>query len=228
MYFCWGVAKPLTSLYLTVTIITQNSSVKKGKISHFAFSLMKNTYSSFYSASRQNDNNLLLGFCGVLHQVWADIAESFSMLLFNLNNPTAHSALWDPTNSHSGCWGVEREAALNQLWKYKRQHAYASGAWILCVCVFEGVYLLPQMWPSKLWFLLKYWACSLFEKEERDEGDFVSRFIGLAFRDWKNPEWKRRGGNVLNRREIKRRGKAFLSFFHTERSGVEKNKLICD
>lgn len=173
-----------------------------------------------------------------LHQVRTDISERFSMLLFSLNNPTAYSALWDPTNSHSACWGMERSDTLNQLWQYKRQHAYMSRAWMffswMSLYVFESVYLLPQMWPSKLWFLLKYWTCSLFEKERRKTKGIL--FLGLLV-------WHLETGNILSGREevkyIEQKedkkkvvcgggwgGKAF-SFSHWAVWSFEKNKLIC-
>lgn len=70
---------------------------------------------------------------------------------------------------------------------------------------------------------------------ERDEGDFVSRFIGLAFRHWRNPGEKKEGTCIeqkgdkknKNKKRGKRGEKDNFLLLRVVWSPEEK-KLICD
>lgn len=65
---------------------------------------------------------------------------------------------------------------------------------------------------------------------ERDEGDFVSRFIGLAFRHWRNPGEKKEGTCIEQKGDKKikikneGRGEKKTIFFYSESSGLQRKK----
>ena len=54
---------------------------------------------------------------------------------------------------------------------------------------------------------------TLFRRREGGRGDFVSRFIGLAFRDWRIPE-KKNEGKRIEQKGDKTRGERDYSPSH--------------
>lgn len=136
---------------------------------------------------------------------WSGVSK-FAMLLFNLNNPTAYSALGDPTNSHSGCWGVQQWVTPSWLWKYITHntcHVVYESAYVrVCVHTLGCNHLSCDSYYNTEWALL------CWRRGEGKGRNLVLRFIGLTFRNQWNPV-KKKGGNVLSRREIKRGERAF-------------------
>lgn len=119
---------------------------------------------------------------------------------------------------------VAAEAWSSRLHRTDSGNILDSMRAFLCTClrVFGRVRLLSRMWPSKLWFLLKYWTCSLFEKErEREEGILFRGLLVWHLEPGEIPGRRRREGNVSNRREIKR-GEKEPILLPTEWSGLQR------
>lgn len=135
---------------------------------------------------------------------WSGVSK-FAMLLFNLNNPAAYSALGDPTNSHSGCWGVQQWVTPSWLWKYITHNpchvVYESACIRVCVRTLGCNHLSRDSYYNTEWAVC--WR--------RGEGKGGILFCGLLVWHLETSGilWRRREGNVLSRREIKRGERAF-------------------
>lgn len=58
-------------------------------------------------------------------------------------------------------------------------------------------------------------------------GSSAPRFIGLAFRDWRNPG-KKKGGKCIEQKGDKKRGERAYSPSRCEVWSPERNTLICE